>query len=365
MNIKVLFAFAAMSVLAVGCSDKKNEDPRLREQDAMDAWMAANHPEVTTKMDNGMYVEWLRRTNDAAASPRSGVDWVSVDYLVRDLDGNIVGTRDPKIAADEETYTRVTRYVPDFAKFDPALRYFTPGEYRILSEMKVTDSVRLYLPSNLAYINANIVFANGYEGWQYSVLNPQNEALGVPRSGRAVIIDLALREIVADPAAVELAQVEEAAEGMTRAPATDSKLYYEIVEEDPEAEVVAEDKSVWVIYVCRLLDGTLIATNDGAVANAAWGIATDLFPGAESFAITGSSPIPGSAFNEVVKRGLVRFNSTIRMVYTSDYGYGAQGAKSIGVTANEAPRPVVFPYTPLILEVTTMPKGYSDTLLSY
>lgn len=358
MNIRVLYALAA-TILVCGCADKKDDDYILREQEAMDAWMAENHPEAE-RMENGMYVEWLRRTNAATVTPRVGLDWVSVDYLVRDLEDNIMGTRSREVAEDEGTYTRVTHYVPDFAELKPEQRYFSPGEYAILPEMKITDSVRLYLPSNLAYISANIVFANGYEGWRYNINNPVNAELGVPSGGRAVIIDLALRDIISDPKAVETAQVEELGETMESFPEGPEGLFYEIISEDTEAEIILQDEDVWVSYECRFLDGQLVATNKGEVAFAEWGDPFDKYPDVGKFKATGSSPMPGTAFNELVQNNMVRYNSTVRMVFTSDFGYGSVGATSRSSAGSQAPRPVVFPYTPLVMEVITKSKDYEN-----
>jgi hypothetical protein len=360
MNIKVLCAIAAITLLA-GCADRKDEDPVLREQEAMDAWMAAEHPEAT-RMDNGMWVEWLVRTDAQTATPVVGEDWVSVDYLVRDLEGNIIGTRDEQVARDEMTYTRVTHYVPDFAKLDPALRYFTPGEYAILPEMKVGDKARLYLPSHLAYTSARVTFINGYEGWFASSKNPANAAssTGVPIGGRPVVIDLELMGIVRDPAEVEFNEVQQLAtdEDMTL---ITKGAYFKAVEENVEATVVPTDKTVWLTYALRFLDGKLVATNDDRVAHAEWDDYGLHYGMTLSFLGTGSSPIPGSAFNEAVKRGFVRYDSKMKLAFISDFGYGVAGAGSLGVSTKAAPRPVVFPYTPLVLEVTTMPDGYDPT----
>ncbi len=358
MNIRILYIIAVAAVLS-GCAKREDPDLDPREQQAFDSWMAATHPEAT-RMENGMYVEWLQQTDSETAKPVIGSDWVSVDYLVRDLEGNIMGTRSEEVAREEGTFTPVTHYVPDFAMLDSELRYFTPGEYEILPMMKVNDSVRLYLPSNLAYRNADITFVNGYEGWRYSAANPLNSSTGVPRAGRAVTIDLALRDIVSSPAAIELDLVN--LRGMDLEPVSDTipGLYYEIVaSNDPAAEIIPVDSTAWITWTCRFLeDGKLVATNDRELAIAEWKDYSSRYLTFDPFTASGSSPIKGSALQTAVKHELIKYNSTIRLIYISDFGYGGIGAPSVS-SENQAPRPVIFPYTPLMLEVTVMPEDYN------
>ncbi len=357
MNVRVLCVVAAVVFLA-GCAKKEDGNILLREQAVFEAWMAENHPEAE-KASNGMYFEWLRRTNDPLApSPVSGVSWAWVDYLVRDLEGNIMATRSEDVAKEEWTYTRLTHYVPDFGKVDPSVRYFTQGEYAFLPEMKVSDSVRLYLPSTLAYRNATITFANGYEGWRYSSLNPQNQtAMGVPRGGIAVTIDLALRGVTSNPVDFELEYVEQLADnqGLNAVP-NETGLYYRRTAGGGAA--VSEGETAWVKWVLRFTDGKLVGTNDPEVASAEWDDNYNTYLNLDPFTAPNGSTIPGTALNAAVKQGVVNYDSSILLAFVSYYGYGDEGIGSRGLT-EEDPRPRVAPYTPLMLEVTIMPEGYT------
>ncbi len=359
MNIKVLCGLAAVIFLA-GCAKKEDEDYVLREQQALDAWMRVNQPQAE-RQDNGMYVEWLRRTTVAIAPMTPGEDWMSLDYIVHDLSGNVIGMRSEEVAHHEGTFTRITHYGPHFAKFDPLLAHFTAGEYNILAEMKPNDSVRIYLPPPLAYSTARITFGNGYEGWRYSAFNPMNSSSGLTISGRPVVIDLALREIVKDPKVKELDEVEAyaAEKGLELVSDTIPGLYYEYIDEDLDSAIIPVDSTVYVSYATRFLDGKLIATNNKTAAYTEWGLFGDLFPNIETFTASVSSLIKGSAaLSTAVKHELVRYNSGLRFVFISDLGYGASGLAASSGTTSTPPNPVIYPYTPFIFEVTTLPEDY-------
>jgi hypothetical protein len=359
MNIRILYAVMAVVFLA-GCAKKEDENIMAREQAVFDAWMAANHPEAT-RAENGMYFEWLNHVEQTILpSPVKG-DWVWVDYLVRDLEGNVMGHRNEELAKEEWTYTYVTHYVPDFTELDPTRNYLTQGEYAILPEMHLGESVRLYLPSTLAYRDATVSFANGYEGWEYSALNPQNQtATGVPRGGVAVTVDLTLKEIVPNPVTWELQEVEKYALDNSMMPVSDKVhggVYYKTLKSSG-GEVVPEDETVWIGWVCRFLDGKLVATNRPEIAAAEWNDTYNKYLSLDPYTATGGSTIAGSALDEAVIGQNVRYGSTVKLVYTSYFGYGAFGADSAGGAVNKIPRPAVAPYTPLTLEVTVMPKGW-------
>jgi hypothetical protein len=351
-------AIVAAAMVAAGCSKAGSEDYLSREQAEFEKWMAKNHPEVTTKLDNGMYIERLRG-DGTGAKPEAGKSWMLLDYAVRDIHGNVIATRDPEVAKQEGTFTRVTHYVPHYAIFYPEQRYFTAGEYEALKDMAAGDSVRIYLPSTLAYSTAQISFGSGFEGWYYSALNPKNSLSGVSLSGRTAIIDLALREIVSDPEERELQQVMARAtqESMKLANDTIPGLYYKIVEDDTDAEVIGADSTVYVSYECRFLDGSLVATNLERVAYEAWG---DFGPSTYTgvTATTGGTLSLGTALHTIIENGHLRYNSTLRAVFISDFGYGTTG--KTGSSTATPPTPTVYSYTPLLIEVKTMKKDYGE-----
>lgn len=358
--MKILYVATAVALTALaGCSKAESEGYAAREQKAFEVWMKANHPEVTTKLDNGMYIEWLRG-NGSGSKPVAATSWIMLDYAGRDIDGNVISTRDPQVAAHEGTFTPVAHYTPHYALFNPALYYFSAGEYDAIGRMSVGDSVRIYMPGNLAYGTGSISFGNGYEGWEYSGRNPKNSA-GVSLSGRTAVVDLALRGIISDPKARELNEVEmrAAQETMNLLVDTIPGFYFKYIEEDTASEIIKADSIVHISYECRFLDGKLMTTNREKAALEEWKEFGELYPGATYF-VANSSSIVGSAINQMVKSERVRYNSKMRIVFISDFGYGASGLSSSAGSSTAKPNPVVYPYTPLVMDVDTMVEGYGE-----
>lgn len=344
MNIRILCAIAMVALLAQ-CAKKEDEKPDMREQQALDAWMAENNPQAE-RQANGMYVEWLRRSETTSTNPRKGEDWVWIDYLVRDLAGDVVATRDEQIAKWEGTFTRSTHYGPEFTQYDPDRMYLTEGEYEVLGQMSEDDSVRIYLPSRLAYRSGNIKFGNGYQGSKSASVN------------LAVMIDLCLSGIVFDPEAVERAEATAFAEKERMILVSDTipGLFYKYLEPS-EAKIIPADSAVYAGYTGRFLDGKLIATNDPATALAEWGDFGEPYVGSTFFS-NKTSIIMGKALRAAINHGHMRYDSKVRLVLTSEFGYGDSGMSASSETTTSAPRPVIYPYTPLTIDYVIRPEEF-------
>ncbi len=355
MNIRVL-SLVAIALFLVQCAKKEDDDFNVREQQSLDIWMKANRPEAT-RMESGMYIEWIEGgpNTRAEGTPVAGKDWVSVDYEVRDLDGNVIATRNAEVAQHEMTYTPVTHYTPHFARFTPAQEYFTRGEYEALGMMEAGDRVHIYMPAYLAYETADITFKDGYEGWAYSTLNPKN-ALGVRFNGRPVAIDLTLLDVVSDPEECELEQVEARAQDddMQLIVDTIPGLYYKYVRLGGEA--IPKDSLLHVTYTCRFLDGKLVATNDPEVALAEWEDYGSAYTGTTAFRV--GNMLIGPALGFLIRSDQGYYDSTVKLLFVSEYGYGVQGQSSSKATPTVAPHPAVYPYTPLTMEISIKPKEF-------
>ncbi|MCL2561774.1 MAG: FKBP-type peptidyl-prolyl cis-trans isomerase [Rikenellaceae bacterium] len=358
-NIAIL---CAAGLVLAQCAKTESEDRAAREQAVFELWIAQNAPQAE-RMDNGMYVEWFRK--GSSTTKISEDDFIMVDYRGRTIDGNVFSNRDSAIARHEETFTPYTRYTPHYAPYNVAGRYFTAGEYEILAQMSMGDSVRIWLPSMLAYNNAAITsqFVNGYEGWWNSVRNPRNTQGGMPSlTNRPVVIDLALRDVVADPEARELADAIAAADRLNFMVQDSIRegLFFRYIEEDATAAVIAKDSTFYMVYALRFLDDFLISTNDPALAFAAWGdFSTTRVPA--PFVVNSSNLLRNSrtarhisALNELFEDEdlEVRYNSRIQLVFTSRWAYGPFGDEGT------ATKPVIFPYTPLMIDILILDYEY-------
>jgi FKBP-type peptidyl-prolyl cis-trans isomerase 2 len=311
------------------------------EQRSLDEWMSRNHPEAE-RLDNGMFIEWLKRGEAGAISPTAG-DWVFLNYRGTTIQGSVYMTRNEEEAKREGSFTLYTHYSPMYSLYSNYMTDITEGENHALSLMKKGDSVRMYLPSRLAY---------GEDGHGGTALYGYKGSVSV--SGKApVIIDMAIVDVIDDEDTYELTQVQNKALEWgiidIMADTLRQGLYLDIMEEnDPQAEIINPDSAIYITFTLRFLDGFLLNTNDPAVASVEWHNYSEYEP----VLITPSNANNLSVFNELFSHELIRYDSKIRTVFTSEWGNG-----STGVTASET-GPVVYPYTPLMYEITIMPESY-------
>lgn len=364
-----VLAVCAASLIFVQCAKTEGENYDERQQAAFDLWMEVNHdrPEVE-RLDNGMYIEWL---NHGAGSKLTVDDYMYVDYRGYTLTGDIFSNRDSSIAVQQGTFTPYTRYTDHYALYNELARYFTEGEYDALALMREGDSVRLYLPSTLAYrTTASTYFSLGYEGWYNSINNPANTVGGQSQppslSGKAVIIDLKVNEVVTDAPAREMTDAVTAANalGYNTQDTIRKGLFFRYVEdtegdvsgEDMNSAKISEDSTFYFVYALRFLDDCLVATNDPVTAFEEWGDFRDVYN--PSYFSKSTALLQGSlggyisALNELAKSDTMRYNSRMQIVFTSDWAYGKNG------DAATATKPVIYPYTPLKMDIITLKYGY-------
>lgn len=369
-----VLAVCAALLIFVQCAEKGTENYDEREQAVFDHWMQTNHPGLE-RLDNGMYIEWLRRgTGDKLAEN----NYMYVDYRGYDLNGNLFSNRDSVTAVREGTFTRYTHYTDHYAIYNNTAYYFTRGEYDALALMKQGDSVRIYMPSMLAYGTTNSTFIEtdvhyGYEGWYNCTTNPKNyigSTSSMPKmNGRPVVIELALNDIVTDAPARELSRVKAVGSALGYATSDQDTirkgLFFRYVDdpdsdvsgEDVDAGVITEDSTVYVVYALRFLDDFLVGTNDAATAYNDWGDFWNTYA-PTSFKASSSTLLTNfSALNELIKsdKVKVRYNSRMQIIFISDWGYGYYG------DAATSSKPVIYPYTPLKMDIITMPYGYDPS----
>lgn len=350
MRISVLFVVALML-----CQCAKKDDENLQDlaDRSFNSLMALNYPQVTTKLESGMYIEWLR---DVPGPTVVEGDWLMLNYRGETFGGQVFSTRYRDEAIDPEgTFTWRTRYTPHFMAYDETIG-LSPGEIQALSLMSVGDSVRLYIPTKLGFGYSAITFQYGYEGWFNTSKNP-NAVSSV--SNIPVIVELSLKDIIKDPKTYELnAMISKAIElGFNLSVAsddrvTDSLFFHYTVPADPTHEIIEEDASFYISYTGRFLDDFVLKTNDPLVGE------LELHDTGSSFvplSYNASSPptaLAEAAISEVIKKGLVRYDSEFRIIFTSVWGFGTTGQAATSTS------PVVYPYTPLYYDIKTHPKGY-------
>ena len=107
-------------VLTLGsCAKDSATDATQNETKSLRAWMAQHRKDLLDNFqpvgNSGYYVDVIRECKEGAENARPIGDtsiWVRFNATVRDLDGNIVLTRNADHAKLLNTFTKYTRYVP-------------------------------------------------------------------------------------------------------------------------------------------------------------------------------------------------------------------------------------------------------------
>ncbi len=388
------------AVLYLGsCAKTESESYYEKEQRSFDAWMQLNIIDKgieVQRLDNGMYVEWLGRAEGDGDVPETG-DWIRLNYRGESLQRDLFMTRYENDARRQGTFTYYTHYVPQYLIMNN-YNGLTIGQNYILPQMKVGDSVRIYVPSTLGYQNYGTSFSNGYEG-QYALSG------NVP-----AIIEMVIKEVVPDPTAYENEEVKNYAVnkwGMEVGDTLKPNMYLEILEQGPaDQDTINVDSTIYYKYTGRFLDGFIVDTNDSTAYKEKFH--AEPTSALNALLYDNSSVI--AAFQNAMagsteKNLKLRYGAKFRMIFTSTYGYGETGnivanssssdysdyyyynyyynnyynnyydyyyygysnpyyyypfySTSTSTTTEETdPYTVIQPYTPLIFEVEIMKKGY-------
>ena len=290
-----------------------------------------------------MYYELLE-AGSGTYSPEEP-DWVRVNFIGRSLSGDVFVTRSEDIAMEQGTKTPYTYYEPYYAYFNAYYSGLTTGQIEALKVMHQGDSVRLYLPSRLAYGANGTSFSNGYQG--------QN---ALPANAPA-IFEMKLVEIVPLPVEREKELVRDYAFksmglAVSEGVRIDS-LYVQITNKirRPNANVITQDSTVYLYYVGKFLDDFIFDTNIDTIAQRVFKDYTQKSP--LSYKSNDSSTSLITAFQYLFEAPIpylndtIRYGDSVKMVFISALGYGESG-NSPESGANGT---VIQAYTPLVFEL--------------
>ena len=336
------------------CAEKVEDDIEGKRKLAFETWMEL-YGDGATRLPTGVYVKKLSSSSESSViKPPVDGNWVSLDYTGQALySGNIFVTRDSATARLLGSFEYYTHYVPEFVKFSKTDTVgVIQGVYDALATMNEGDVVRAYIPPSLAYGTNGSSFSGGYQG--------QTSAVG---GDVAIIMDLELKKIVADPVAYETEQVQQFAYNHwgKRVDDTIAKNVYRQTLElgKKDTLTVSDDTTVCVYYVGRFLDGFIFDTNIADTARKYNIYDSSIGTKYDSLKIstngTDTSYIAGF-YKAIVG---MKFGETAETVFTSLYGYGsAAQTPDDGTWIN--------PYTPLRYTIEVLhPNGEGTTLHPY
>ncbi len=190
---KLLLASLLPAVLLGSCADDNEVDYSKYEPMALQAWMTQHKPElvdnyvVTDDGKYGFYFDVLEAGKASSSAISNDDMWVRFDISARDLQGNIVFTRNAHEAKLLNTFTKYTRYVPYYRYCKTGSNDFMEGAYLAMTrklklseeyfnkykdergftsrevELREGSKVVLYLPSVLTG-SQGFEGSGGYEG---------------------------------------------------------------------------------------------------------------------------------------------------------------------------------------------------------
>lgn len=356
MSGKLHFFLAILIVASVlgACAEKVEDDIEGKRKLAFETWMEL-YGDGATRLPTGVYVKKLSSSSESnVIKPPVDGNWVLLNYTGRALySGNIYVTRDSATARLLGTFQYYTHYVPEFVKFSKTDTIgVIQGVYDALATMNEGDVVRAFIPPSLAYGTYGSSFTGGYQG--------QTSAVG---GDVAVMMDLELKKIVADPVAYETEQVQQFVYNNwgKRVDDTIAKNMYRQTLElgKKDTLTVSDDTTVCVYYVGRFLDGFVFDTNIADTARKYNIYDSSIGTKYDSLKIstngTDTSYIAGF-YKAIVG---MKFGETAETVFTSLYGYG-----STAQTPDDGTW--INPYTPLRYTIEVLhPNGEGTTLHPY
>ena len=353
-KLRFFSVIAVVACLVVACAEKVEDDIEAKRKLAFETWMEM-YGDGATRLSSGVYVKKLSSSSTSSVvKPPVDGNWVSLNYTGRTLyTGNIFVSRDSATARLMGSFEYYTHYVPEFVKFSKTDTVgVIEGVYDALATMNEGDVVRAYIPPSLAYGTYGASFSGGYEG--------QTTSVG---GDVAIIMDLELEKIVADPVSYETELVQQFAYNKwgKRVDDTIAKNVYRQTLElgKKDTLTVSDDTTVCVYYVGRFLDGFIFDTNIADTAKKYNIYDTSIGTKYDSLKIstngTDTSYIQGF-YKAIVG---MKFGETAETVFTSLYGYG-----STAQTPDDGTW--INPYTPLRYTIEVLhPNGEGTNLHPY
>lgn len=263
MRHPAIFIIAAAVLAAFSCAKSAKEDYNDIEDHALDIWIKSNAPDAKPLDDSGIYYEVIE------SEPQTGkVDvrgkWIDVDYVMRDLGGDLVYTRNAETATLLGTYSAYTHYVPDrlYIASKQELSNLPIGLYRAVTAMPQGETWKVYVPSRFAFGSLGFSITNGYGGQK-----------GLENDVPVIIDSLRIIDVIANPQT----HGREAIERLATAPSPEGwgkmlndtvrkGLYMEVYNRtEPSTDTIPLNQSADIYYKVRYLDGKLLYSNVDSV----------------------------------------------------------------------------------------------------
>lgn len=322
------------------------------------AWLAKYDPQAQA-MPSGIYIHFKERGDMDFLKPKLDESWFRFDYTIYAMNGVIAISRDSVRAKLVGTWAPVTHFGDDFLPYKSGLSSNYPeiceGLRDAFQYLRVGDSARIYIPSQLAYSGE----------YFYEYFNKGNICERATLPLMPLYFDVRVNEIVNSPKDQELLRVQDYVRLKWGILAKDSigyGLYMRLLEDYPTGDSIKKDTTVRYFYSERFLDRHLLETNVEKVSEAAgylgyvdWKYDVNKFE-PSSFNPVGSDTTNQRLFSKVFLN--MKTGQTVEVISTSQWT--AQGNR--GKTSNI---PQILPYEPRTIQIKTLKWDQSEEEADY
>ena len=314
---------AVLSVIIFSsCAVREEESYGEIERKALEKWIESNAPSALPLGDTGVYYEVLEKPEVTGDINVRG-KWIDVEYTLRDMNGDIVYTRNEAVARLLGTYDNYTHYVPArlYVAHNPNSSNIPLGMYQALINIPQGEMWRVYIPSEHAFGTYGFKAGNGYAG---------QKTLG---SNVPLIVDsLRISNVIDNPQvegieAIKRFVTADAPEGWGKMPGDTIRknMYIDIYRRGINNDTVAMNSSVYIYYKVKYLDGKLLNSNIDSVLQNSFGTVRtqDL---TSPLRLTRMEATPANAYRmpEKIFYAILpelRYGDIARIAVPSEYGY--------------------------------------------
>lgn len=322
-------------ILFVACATAPPDPTVGLEEVSFNKWVAEHAPNAV-KMPSGIYIEYIERAPESSTTkPIVDTSWLEVNYTGRILNGTIFVSRSEAISRQLGDWLATTHWVPDYTYFSNYNAKYCRGMNLALLDMHPGDSVRVYIPTSLSYMNT--VYNSAYLGEVSEY------------SSRPLYYDIRLKRIINDPKEHELKTVEMYASLNWGLAATDTLkqgAYWRKTRLCPNADTVALHATVDLNKSDLFLDGFMLGTTLDSVAKARGIWVSNPSVPYEPLSINVDAADQDSLVIKAIM--MMRYGEEAEIVTISK-------RTSTGTEGDPSSTPQINPYSPRLYQIKLMP----------